>query len=49
MNERVWARADDDVVPGEIDRPRDRLSWVALKVAGELHMPVLGICRGCRR
>ncbi|MPW23761.1 Peptidase C26 family protein [Paraburkholderia piptadeniae] len=46
MNERVWARADDDVVPGETDRPRDRLSWMALTVARELQMPILGICRG---
>ncbi|SEK13865.1 gamma-glutamyl-gamma-aminobutyrate hydrolase family protein [Paraburkholderia diazotrophica] len=46
MNERVWARTEDDVVPGETDRPRDRLSWAALTAAGELQMPVLGICRG---
>ncbi|SIT43527.1 Peptidase C26 [Paraburkholderia ribeironis] len=45
-NERVWARAEDDIVPCKTDRPRDRLSWVALTVAGELQMPVLGICRG---
>lgn len=42
----LWDRASDDVVPGERDRPRDRLSSVALSVALELDMPILGICRG---
>ncbi|WP_116137807.1 gamma-glutamyl-gamma-aminobutyrate hydrolase family protein [Trinickia diaoshuihuensis] len=44
--ERSWHRADDDVIPGVRDRPRDRLSRVALTVAIELEMPILGICRG---
>lgn len=44
--QRAWSRADDDVIPGERDRPRDRLSCVALSVAIELEMPILGICRG---
>ncbi|MGL0785566.1 gamma-glutamyl-gamma-aminobutyrate hydrolase family protein [Xanthomonas translucens] len=44
--QRRWDRADDDVIPGERDRPRDRLSCVALSIARELDMPVLGICRG---
>lgn len=44
--QRVWNRAEDDVIPGERDRPRDRLSCAALSVAIELEMPILGICRG---
>jgi putative glutamine amidotransferase len=43
---RVWSRAEDDVIAGERDRPRDRLSCAALTVATALGMPVLGICRG---
>ncbi|AZR27601.1 gamma-glutamyl-gamma-aminobutyrate hydrolase family protein [Xanthomonas vasicola pv. arecae] len=44
--QRRWNRADDDVIARERDRPRDRLSCVALSIARELDMPVLGICRG---
>ncbi|AOK31850.1 gamma-glutamyl-gamma-aminobutyrate hydrolase family protein [Burkholderia sp. MSMB175] len=44
--ERAWHRADDDVIPGKRDRPRDRLSRAALSVATALEMPILGICRG---
>lgn len=43
---RAWNRTDQDVIPGERDRPRDRLSCAALAVAVELDMPILGICRG---
>ncbi|MBX8570517.1 gamma-glutamyl-gamma-aminobutyrate hydrolase family protein [Pseudomonas cichorii] len=43
---RLWDRAPDDVIPGERDRPRDRLSSAALSIAMELQMPILGICRG---
>ena len=46
QHQRTWERADDDVIPGQRDRPRDRLSCAALSVAIELDMPVLGICRG---
>ncbi|MGF6293234.1 gamma-glutamyl-gamma-aminobutyrate hydrolase family protein [Paraburkholderia youngii] len=42
----AWALAEDDIVACRTDRPRDRLSMVALMVAEELDMPVLGICRG---
>jgi putative glutamine amidotransferase len=44
--QRVWNCAENDVIPGERDRPRDRLSSVALSIAIELDMPILGICRG---
>lgn len=44
--QRSWKRAADDVIPGERDRPRDRLSSAALSIAMELQMPILGICRG---
>lgn len=44
--QRLWIRASDDVIPGERDRPRDRLSSAALSIAMELQMPILGICRG---
>lgn len=44
--QRVWQRREEDVIPGERDRPRDRLSSAALSVAIELDMPILGICRG---
>ncbi|NJD00889.1 gamma-glutamyl-gamma-aminobutyrate hydrolase family protein [Candidatus Erwinia dacicola] len=43
---RVWDCASDDVISGKRDRPRDRLSSVALSIAIELDMPILGICRG---
>lgn len=46
LQQRVWDRAQDDVIPGERDRPRDRLSSIALSIAIELDMPILGICRG---
>ncbi|RON47939.1 gamma-glutamyl-gamma-aminobutyrate hydrolase [Pseudomonas frederiksbergensis] len=46
LQQRAWNRASDDVIPGERDRPRDRLSSIALSVAIELAMPILGICRG---
>ncbi|MCP1121523.1 gamma-glutamyl-gamma-aminobutyrate hydrolase family protein [Robbsia andropogonis] len=45
-NELAWHRSVDDVIPGKRDRPRDRLSSVALSVAIEFDMPILGICRG---
>lgn len=35
-----------DVEPGILDRPRDRLSAVAIESAIALGMPILGICRG---
>ncbi|AOD16219.1 gamma-glutamyl-gamma-aminobutyrate hydrolase family protein [Xanthomonas fragariae] len=45
-HQRGWDQAEDDVIQNERDRPRDRLSCVALSVAIELAMPILGICRG---
>jgi len=45
-NENSWRRADDDIISGVRDRPRDRLSSAALTIAAELDMPILGICRG---
>ncbi|MGY3346893.1 MULTISPECIES: gamma-glutamyl-gamma-aminobutyrate hydrolase family protein [unclassified Bradyrhizobium] len=35
-----------DVEPGVLDRPRDRLSAVSIKSAIAFGMPILGICRG---
>ncbi|WP_338304495.1 gamma-glutamyl-gamma-aminobutyrate hydrolase family protein, partial [Bradyrhizobium ottawaense] len=37
---------DRDVEAGILDRPRDRLSAVAIQSAIALGMPILGICRG---
>ncbi|RXH32650.1 glutamine amidotransferase [Bradyrhizobium nanningense] len=37
---------EQDVEPGILDRPRDRLSAMSIQSAIALGMPILGICRG---